>query len=44
MAVSGFFAGLTFLLLIGRWFQQEAWHQLSFERDYKSYFPVAASR
>ncbi|MCB0525032.1 MAG: heavy metal translocating P-type ATPase metal-binding domain-containing protein [Lewinellaceae bacterium] len=37
------FAGLTFLLLIGRWFQQKTWHQLSFERDYKSYFPVAAS-
>jgi Cu+-exporting ATPase len=37
------FAGLTFLLLIGRWFQQHTWHQLSFERDYKSYFPVAAT-
>jgi len=37
------FVGLTFLLLIGRWFQQHVWHQLSFERDYKSYFPVAAT-
>ncbi len=37
------FAGLTFLLLIGKWFQQQVWHQLSFERDYKSYFPVAAT-
>jgi Cu+-exporting ATPase len=37
------FAGLTFLLLIGRWFQQHTWHQLSFERDYRSYFPVAAT-
>ncbi len=37
------FAGLTFLLLIGKWFQQNVWHQLSFERDYKSYFPVAAT-
>jgi Cu+-exporting ATPase len=36
------FAGLTFLLLIGRWFQQRTWHELSFERDYKSYFPVSA--
>lgn len=36
------FSGLTFLLLIGKWFQQQVWHQLSFERDYKSYFPVAA--
>lgn len=38
------FAGLVFFLLIGRWFQQKTYHQLSFERDYKSYFPVAASR
>jgi Cation transport ATPase len=37
------FAGLTFLLLIGKWFQQRVWHRLSFERDYKSYFPVAAT-
>jgi len=37
------FAGLTFLLLIGKWFQQRTWHELSFERDYKSYFPVSAS-
>ncbi len=37
------FAGLTFLMLIGKWFQQKVWHQLSFERDYKSYFPVAAT-
>ena len=37
------FTGLTFLLLIGKWFQQHVWHQLSFERDYKSYFPVAAT-
>ncbi len=38
------FAGLLFFLLTGRWFQQTTYHQLSFERDYKSYFPVAASR
>lgn len=37
------FAGLAFLLLVGRWFQQRTWHELSFERDYKSYFPVAAT-
>ncbi len=37
------FAGLTFLLLIGKWFQQITWNRLSFERDYKSYFPVAAT-
>lgn len=38
------FAGLVFFLLIGRWFQQKTYHRLSFERDYKSYFPVAAWR
>ena len=37
------FAGLIFLLLVGKWFQQHTWQQLSFERDYKSYFPVAAT-
>lgn len=38
------FAGLIFLLLVGKWFQQKTWNTLSFERDYKSYFPVAAMR
>jgi len=37
------FAGLIFFLLIGKWFQQKTWNHLSFERDYRSYFPVAAS-
>jgi Cu+-exporting ATPase len=36
-------AGLVFFLLIGKWFQQATYHRLSFERDYKSYFPIAAS-
>ena len=36
-------AGLVFFLLIGKWFQQVTYHQLSFERDYKSYFPVAVT-
>ena len=36
-------AGLVFFLLIGKWFQQKTYHTLSFERDYKSYFPIAAS-
>jgi Cu+-exporting ATPase len=35
-------AGLVFFLLIGKWFQQTTFHHLSFERDYKSYFPIAA--
>ena len=37
------FAGLVFFLLIGRWFQQKTYHRLSFDRDYRSYFPVAAT-
>lgn len=36
-------AGLVFLLLIGKWFQQKSFDRLSFERDYKSYFPVSAT-
>lgn len=36
-------AGLVFFLLIGKWFQQITYQQLSFERDYKSYFPIATT-
>ncbi|MEM7102387.1 MAG: heavy metal translocating P-type ATPase metal-binding domain-containing protein [Bacteroidota bacterium] len=36
------FTGLIFFLLIGKWFQQRVYNHLSFERDYKSYFPLAA--
>lgn len=36
-------AGLVFFLLIGKWFQQKTYYRLSFERDYKSYFPIAAT-
>lgn len=34
---------LVFLMLIGRLFQNKTYDVLSFERDYKSYFPVAVS-
>lgn len=37
-------AGLIFFLLIGKWFQSRTYESLSFERDYKSYFPLAVSR
>jgi len=37
-------AGLVFFLLIGRWFQNYTYDGLSFERDYKSYFPLAISK
>ena len=35
--------GLVFLLLIGRWFQQRTYDSISFDRDYKSFFPLGAS-
>ena len=34
-------AGLLFFLLIGKWYQGLTYQALSFERDYRSYFPVA---
>ena len=36
-------ASLTLLMLIGRMFQNKTYATLSFERDYKSYFPVSVS-
>jgi Cu+-exporting ATPase len=36
--------GLVFFLLIGKWYQGRTYQALSFERDYKSYFPVAVSK
>ncbi|MBO3116131.1 heavy metal translocating P-type ATPase metal-binding domain-containing protein [Winogradskyella sp. DF17] len=44
---SGFFdslAGLVFFLLLGKFFQQKTYDFLSFERDYKSYFPIAITK
>ena len=38
------FTGLVFFLLLGRFFQQKTYAFLSFERDYKSYFPIAVTR
>jgi len=37
-------SGLIFFLLLGKWFQQKTYDSLSFERDYKSYFPIAVSK
>ncbi|HHH53134.1 MAG TPA: HAD family hydrolase, partial [Bacteroidetes bacterium] len=37
-------AGLIFFLLIGKWFQQKTYHSIEFERDYKSYFPIAVTK
>lgn len=36
-------AGLLFFLLIGKWYQGLTYQALSFERDYRSYFPVAVT-
>jgi len=37
-------AGFVFFLLIGRWFQNKTYRALSYDRDYKSYFPIAVKR
>ncbi|MDH5597865.1 MAG: heavy metal translocating P-type ATPase metal-binding domain-containing protein [Cyclobacteriaceae bacterium] len=37
-------AGLIFFLLIGKWFQSKTYETLNFERDFKSYFPLAVKR
>ncbi|MEX1190156.1 MAG: heavy metal translocating P-type ATPase metal-binding domain-containing protein [Bacteroidia bacterium] len=36
-------AGIVFFMLIGRAFQNKTYETLAFDRDYKSYFPVAVS-
>ena len=36
-------AGLVFLLLLGKLFQNKTYDALNFERDYKSYFPVSVT-
>ncbi len=44
---TGFFdslTGLVFFLTLGRFFQQKTYNFLSFERDYKSYFPIGITR
>lgn len=43
----GFFdsmTGLVFFMLLGKLFQQKTYDFLSFERDYKSYFPIAITK
>jgi P-type Cu+ transporter len=37
-------SGLIFFLLIGKWIQGKTYDSLSFERDYKSYFPLAVNK
>ncbi len=38
------FCAFVFLLLIGRWFQNRTYAAVSFDRDYRAYFPVAVLR
>ncbi len=43
----GFFdsmCALVFFMLLGKIFQQRTYNFLSFERDYKSYFPIAVTK
>jgi Cu+-exporting ATPase len=37
-------SGLVFFMLVGKWYQGKTYQALSFERDYKSYFPVAVTK
>ena len=37
-------SGFVFFLLLGKLFQQQTYSFLSFERDYKSYFPIAVTK
>ncbi len=36
-------SGLVFFLLVGKWVQSRTYEHLSFERNYQSYFPLAAT-
>ncbi|RMD94870.1 MAG: HAD family hydrolase [Calditrichaeota bacterium] len=38
------FSGLVFFLLLGKVFQKKTYDALSFERDFKSYFPIAVTK
>jgi len=37
-------SGLIFFLLVGKWYQGKTYQALSFDRNYKSYFPIAVTR
>ena len=36
-------SGIVFFMLIGRWFQDKTYDSFSFDRDYKSYFPLGVT-
>lgn len=35
--------GIVFFMLVGRWFQNKTYDSFSFDRDYRSYFPLGVS-
>lgn len=37
-------SGIIFFMLVGRWFQGKSNDALSFDRDYKAYFPLGVTR
>ncbi len=37
-------SGLVFFLLVGKWYQGKSYEALTFDRDYKSYFPIAVTK
>jgi len=37
-------SGLIFFMLVGKWYQSLTYEALSFERNYKSYFPIAVTK
>ncbi|MEG1385845.1 MAG: heavy metal translocating P-type ATPase metal-binding domain-containing protein [Algoriella sp.] len=37
-------AMLLFLMLTGKWFQQQTMQALAFDRDYKSFYPIAVTK
>jgi len=37
-------SGIVFFMLVGRWFQNRTYDAFSFDRDYRSYFPLGVTR
>ncbi len=37
-------SGLIFFLLVGKWYQSKTYEALSFDRNYRSYFPIAVTK
>lgn len=36
-------SGIVFFMLVGRWFQDKTYDSFSYDRDYKSYFPLGVT-